>query len=222
MKRGSPARHEPLTIETADDLAEGLAWLAKRDKRLKGVIAAVGALPLRRRPGGLAGLARIVVGQQVSVASANAIWARLESTFPEMTAEALHRARVSRLQKAGLSGAKIRALRAIAAAVRGGLDLDALAHAPPEEAHAALTAIHGIGGWTADIYLMFCLGHLDIFPAGDLALRNAVADAFALEKPLAPAVVAEIAERWSPRRSVAATLFWAYYGTIKARKVVPL
>lgn len=210
------------SIESREDIAVGLAWLAKRDKRLKAVIAVVGALPLRRRPGGLPGLARIVIGQQVSVASANALWERLELAFPEMTADALHRARVSRLQKAGLSGAKIRALRAIAAAVRDGLDLDALAHAPPEEAHAALTAIHGIGGWTADIYLMFCLGHPDIFPVGDLALRNAVADAFALEKPVAPAVVAEIAERWSPWRSVAATLFWAYYGAIKSRKIVPL
>jgi DNA-3-methyladenine glycosylase II len=167
-------------------------------------------------------LVRIVVGQQLSVASANAIWGRLEAGFPAMTAEALHRARVSRLRKAGLSGPKIRTLRAIAAAVRGGLDLDALAHAPPEEAHAALTAVHGIGGWTADIYLMFCLGHPDIFPVGDLALRNAVAEAFGLEKPLAPAVVAEITERWSPWRSVAAALFWAYYGAIKSRKVVPL
>jgi DNA-3-methyladenine glycosylase II len=216
-------QHVPLrTIETADDLAAGLAALAKRDRRLKRVIAAVGALPLRRRPGGLGGLARIVVGQQLSVASANAIWARLELTLPEMTAEALHRARLSRMQKAGLSGAKIKTLRAIAAAVRNGLDLDALAHAPPEEAHATLTAIHGIGGWTADIYLMFCLGHPDIFPVGDLALRNAVADAFGLEKPIAPAAVAAIAEKWSPWRSVAATLFWAYYGTIKARKIVPL
>lgn len=210
------------TIETADDLAAGVAWLAKRDKRLKPVIATAGMLGLRRRPGGLAGLLRIVVGQQLSVASANAIWARIETACPAITADVIHRARVSRLQKAGLSGAKIRTLRAIAAAVRQGLDLDALAHAPPEEAHAALTALHGIGGWTADIYLMFCLGHPDIFPAGDLALRNAVADAFGLAKPLSPATVAEIAEAWSPWRSVAATLFWAYYGATKTRKIVPL
>jgi DNA-3-methyladenine glycosylase II len=210
------------TIESVDDVAAGLAWLARRDRRLKTVITTAGTLPLRRRPGGFPGLARIVVGQQVSVASANAIWTRLESAFPEMTADVLHRARTSRLRKAGLSGPKIRTLRAITAAVRDGLDLDALAHAPAEEAHAALTAVHGIGGWTADIYLMFCIGHPDIFPAGDLALRNAIADAFALEKPLAPAVVAEIAAAWSPWRSVAATLFWAYVGALKSRKIIPL
>jgi DNA-3-methyladenine glycosylase II len=222
MAGGRASKAKVRTLETADDLAAGLTFLVQRDKRLKPVIAAAGALPLRRREGGLPGLLRIVVGQQLSVASADAIWGRLERSFPEMTAHALHRARVTRLQKAGLSGAKIRTLRAIAAAVREGLDLEALAHAPAEEAHAALTAIHGIGGWTADIYLMFCLGHPDIFPAGDLALRNAVADAFGLAKPLSIAAVSEIAEVWSPWRSVAATLFWGYYGAQKKRKVLPL
>jgi DNA-3-methyladenine glycosylase II len=210
------------TIETIDDLAEGLAWLSKRDKRLKGVVVAAGGLPLRRRAGGFPGLLRIVVGQQLSVASANAIWTRLEQALPEMNAEAIRRARVARLRKAGMSGPKISTLRAIARAVRDGLDLDALAHAPAEEAHAALTAIHGIGGWTADIYLMFCLGHADIFPAGDLALRNAVADAFGLAKPVSPAAVAGIAAAWSPWRTVAATLFWSSYGAAKSRKPVPV
>jgi DNA-3-methyladenine glycosylase II len=216
--RAAPSR----TIATPDDLAEGLDWLARRDPRLKAVMAVAGVLPLRRRPGGLPGLLRIVIGQQLSVASANAIWSRLELAFPEMTADRIHRARVARLKKAGLSGAKIRTLRAIAAAVREGLDLDDLAHAPPEVAHATLTAIHGIGGWTADIYLMFCLGHPDVFPAGDLALRNAVGQAFDLELPVAPGTIAEIAAAWSPWRTVAATLFWAYYAAIKARKAVPV
>jgi DNA-3-methyladenine glycosylase II len=121
-----------------------------------------------------------------------------------------------------MSGPKIKTLRAVAAAVRDGLDLDALAHAPAEEAHARLTAVHGIGPWTADIYLLFCLGHPDIFPVGDLALRNAVADAFGLLTSISPNTVAEIAEPWSPWRSVAATLFWAYYGARKAKKTVPV
>jgi DNA-3-methyladenine glycosylase II len=186
------------------------------------VIKAAGVLPLRRREPGLPGLLRIVVGQQLSVASANAIWARFEAAFPEMSAEAIHRAREARLRKAGMSGPKIRTLRAIAAAARAGLDLDALAHAPAEEAHARLTAVHGIGPWTADIYLLFCLGHPDIFPVGDLALRNAVADAFGMATSPSPDAVAEIAELWSPWRSVAATLFWAYYGARKAKKVMPI
>ena len=210
------------TIETTDDIAEGLAHLAKADRRLRPVIKTAGVLPLRRREAGFTGLARIIVGQQLSVASANAIWGRLEAAFPALTAETIHKARLPRLRKAGLSGPKIKSLRAIAAAVRDGLDLDALAHAPAEEAHARLTQIHGIGPWTADIYLLFCLGHADIFPVGDLALRNAVADAFGLAKPIAPGEVAAIAEKWSPWRSVAATLFWAYYGARRAKKMVPV
>ncbi|HEY5082629.1 MAG TPA: DNA-3-methyladenine glycosylase 2 family protein [Bauldia sp.] len=220
--RGGSVRSALRTIETIDEVAAGLAYLGKVDRRLKPVIKIAGVLPLRRREPGLTGLLRIVVGQQLSVASANAIWTRFEASFPEMSAEAVHRARETRFRKAGMSGPKIRTLRAVAAAVRDGLDLDALAHAPAEEAHATLTGLHGIGPWTADIYLLFCLGHADIFPVGDLALRNAVAGAFSLPTPLSPADTAEIAAKWSPWRSVAATLFWAYYGAQKKKKMTPV
>ena len=143
-------------------------------------------------------------------------------SFPEITPEAIGRARLPRFRKAGLSAPKIRTLRAVAAACRDGLDLDGLAALPAEDAHARLTAIKGIGPWTSDIYLLFCLGHPDIFPAGDLALRVAVADAFGLEPPVAVADLAAMAERWSPWRSVAATLFWGYYSARKSRKAQPL
>jgi DNA-3-methyladenine glycosylase II len=210
------------TIETAGHVAEGLAHLARADKRLKRVIAMAGQVPLRRREAGFAGLARIIVGQQLSVASANAIWARFAAAFPEMTPESIGRAREPRFRKAGMSLPKIRALRAAAAACRDGLDLAALAGLPAEEAHARLCSVHGIGPWTADIYLLFCLGHPDIFPVGDLALRNAVADAFGLAAPAGPQAIAAIAGNWSPWRSVAAYLFWAYYAARKAQKWAPL
>jgi DNA-3-methyladenine glycosylase II len=210
------------TIESTDDLAKGLGHLVKVDPRLEAVAKAAGVLPLRRRAAGFAGLARIITGQQLSVASADAIWSRFELAFPEMNADAVLKARVPRFRKAGMSAAKIKTLRAIASAVRDGLDLDTLAHMPADEAHARLTAIHGIGPWTADIYLLFCLGHPDVFPVGDLALRVAVSDAFALEAPISPARRAEMAEAWSPWRSVAATLFWAYYANMRKRKAVPV
>jgi DNA-3-methyladenine glycosylase II len=209
------------TIDTTADVAKGLAHLAKVDRRLKPVIRTAGEVGLRRRPPGFPGLARIVVGQQLSVASASAIWNRFEAAFPEMTADAIHRARLPRFQKAGLSAPKIRTLKAIAAACRDGLDLEALAETPAEEAHACLCTVSGIGPWTADIYLLFCLGHPDVFPVGDLALRNAVADAFDLEPPVDPALLAEIAGKWSPWRSVAAFLFWAYYGARRAKVMAP-
>jgi DNA-3-methyladenine glycosylase II len=210
------------TIESTADLEEGLAHLTRRDRRLKAVAKVAGALPLRRRAAGFGGLARIITGQQLSVASADAIWSRFELAFPEMTADAVLRARVPRFRKAGMSAAKIKTLRAIATAVREGLDLDALAHMAAEEAHARLTAIHGIGPWTADIYLLFCLGHPDVFPVGDLALRVAVAEAFGMDAPVAPGPLTEMAEKWSPWRSVAATLFWAYYAARRRKKAVPV
>jgi DNA-3-methyladenine glycosylase II len=132
------------------------------------------------------------------------------------------KARVPRFRKAGMSAAKIKTLRAIAAAVRDGLDLDTLARMPADQAHARLTEIHGVGPWTADIYLLFCLGHADIFPAGDLALRVAVADAFGMDAPVVPAPLAEMAKAWSPWRSVAATLFWAFYAARRKKKAVPV
>jgi DNA-3-methyladenine glycosylase II len=210
------------TIETADDLAEGLAHLIKADRRLKKVARVAGELPLRRTDPGFAGLARIVVGQQLSVASARAIWGRFTEAFPELTPDKVHRAREPRFRKAGMSGPKIRTLRAVAAACRDGLDLDALADMTAEDAHARLVEVHGIGPWTADIYLLFCLGHPDVFPVGDLALRVAVAEAFGVEPPVDPQELTAIAEKWSPWRSVAATLFWAFYGARRQKKAVPV
>jgi len=210
------------TIETLEDVAAGVAFLAEADSRLKPVIQAAGALSLRRRAPGFAGLARVIVGQQLSVASANAIWERFVTVFPEMTPEAIGRAREPRFRKAGMSAPKIRALRAVAAACHDGLDLDALATVPAEVAHARLCAVKGIGPWTADIYLLFCLGHPDIFPVGDLALRVAVADAFALDPPVAAEDLAALAAPWSPWRSIAATLFWGYYSARKKSQKLPL
>ncbi len=210
------------TIDTADDIAEGLAHLIKVDRRLRKVARVAGELPLRRAEPGFAGLARIVVGQQLSVASARAIWGRFSDAFPEMTPDKVHRARDPRFRGAGMSAPKIRTLRAVAAACRNGLDLDTLAHLPAQEAVARLIEVKGIGPWTADIYLLFCLGHADVFPVGDLALRVAVADAFGLASPVDLDELTAIAARWSPWRSVAATLFWAYYGARKQQKMVPV
>jgi DNA-3-methyladenine glycosylase II len=210
------------TIENEADVEEGLTFLAKKDRRLRKVIKVAGKVPLRRRTTGLTGLARIVIGQQLSVASAEAIWGRFSTTFPDTAAHAIVAASDDVLRAAGLSGAKMRTLRAIAAAHLEGLDFEALATAPAEEAHARLTAIKGIGPWTADIYLLFCLGHADIFPVGDLALRNAVADALGREPPMPIDELAGIAAKWSPWRGVAARLFWAYYAARRAKAMVPV
>lgn len=209
-------------LSTEADIAEGLAWLGKRDRRLRPVIATAGAVPLRRRGYGFSGLARIVVGQQVSLASAEAIWRRFEAAHAELEPHSVAASGDEALRAVGLSAAKIRTLRALADACMSGLNVNALAELPAEEARERLMAIKGIGPWTADIYLLFCLGHADVMPSGDLALQASVAAAFSLpERPNARAL-GEIAGRWSPWRGVAACLFWAYYRAIKNRQALPV
>jgi DNA-3-methyladenine glycosylase II len=219
----SKKKHVFRRIDTEADIAVGLVALLAADPRLAEIAAIAGPLPLRRRPGGYAGIASIVVSQQLSTASAAAIWGRLAAAYEPFTPQALIRARADRLARLGLSAPKIRALKEIARAIAGGaLDCDALPEMPADAAHEALCAVHGIGPWTADIYLLFCLGHPDAWPAGDLALQEAARLAFAL--PARPTVkeIAVLAEPWRPWRGVAARLLWAYYRTVKRRDVVPL
>jgi len=210
-------------IDTEQDLQEGLTALLALDHRFGDIRLRAGPPPLRRRPGGFVGLVSIVVSQQLSTASAAAIWGRLSAAFDPFDAGTMRRARTARLQRAGLSAPKIRTLKAVAKAVESGhIDFAALASMSADEAHAALTALHGIGPWTADIYLLFCLGHADAWPAGDLALQEAIRLAFAL--PARPSVkeMIALAEPWRPWRGVAARLLWAYYRAAKGREAAPI
>jgi DNA-3-methyladenine glycosylase II len=210
-------------IHTEAELDAALAALVKLDARFARALELAGRPPLRRRPDGFAGLAAIVVAQQLSTASAGAIWGRLEVALDPFDHAAMLRARSPRLVRAGLSAAKIKTLKAIAKAIeRGELDLPALVNAPADEAHAILTAIHGIGPWTADSYLLFCLGHADAWPAGDLALQEATRLLFALKmRPTAREMV-PLAEPWRPWRAAAARLLWTYYRHVKRRDGAPV
>jgi DNA-3-methyladenine glycosylase II len=209
-------------LETDADLVAALAALSARDPRLHEVVIAAGDVPLRRRPGGFEGLVRIVMAQQLSTASADAIWTRLRAAYEPFDHAALMRARTAKLQRVGLSAAKIKTVKAIARAVADGIiDFDALVAMPADDAHAIMTQVHGIGPWTTDIYLLFCLGHADAWPAGDLALQEAARMALALDaRPTAREMVA-LAEAWRPWRGVAAHLLWAYYRTVKRRDPAP-
>ncbi|MCC7347435.1 MAG: DNA-3-methyladenine glycosylase 2 family protein [Variibacter sp.] len=210
-------------IHTEADLAEALAKLVRADPRLGAVLETAGGVPMRRRPGGIEGLVRIVMGQQLSTASADAIWTRLRAAYEPFHHGALMRARADRLKRLGLSAPKIRTVKAIARAVHEGvLDFDALSAMPADDAHAIMTSVHGIGPWTTDIYLMSCLGHGDAWPAGDLALQEAARLAFGLEaRPSAREMVA-LAEPWRPWRAVAARLLWSYYRVVKRRDPAPV
>ena len=130
---------------------------------------------MRKRPDGFAGLASIVVSQQLSTASARAIWGRLEAAFDpfdHMCGVALANGKACACRPVGAKNPHVEGDRQ-GRSTAADLDLASLADRPADEAHAALTAIHGIGPWTADIYLLFCLGHADAWPAGDLALQEA-------------------------------------------------
>jgi DNA-3-methyladenine glycosylase II len=202
-------------IHTEADLDAALAALGEADPRFAALVAKAGRPPLRRRGDGFTGLAAIIVAQQLSTASANAILGRLTAAFDPLDPAAILRARPARLRRLGLSAAKVRTLKAIARAVlTGELALAALADLPADEAHAALTAVHGIGPWTADIYLLSALGHADAWPAGDLALQEAAKVAFALPtRPTAKEMQA-LAEQWRPWRAVAARVLWSYYRAV--------
>lgn len=206
----------PLVLDEAT-LADAVALLREKDPDCVGaMLEAAGHPPLRRREPGFAGLVWIVVGQQVSTASANAIFARINAAFPKLEPLAVAASTEEQLRACGLSAPKMKTLRAIAAAmIEGRLDLDELAAASAEDAHATLCAVHGIGPWTADIFLLFCLGHPDAWPAGDLALQEAARIALGLRTRPDTKKLEKIGERWRPHRGVAARLLWAYYRVMK-------
>ncbi len=198
-------------IESARDLQTGLDELLRLEPGFAMPARAVGALGLRRDAGGFAALAGIVVSQQVSLAAARTMRARLGAAGL-LDPAALARAEDRTLAGCGLSRAKIRALRALAGA---GLDHAALAALPDAEIRRRLMALPGIGRWSAELYLLQSLGRADVFPAGDLALRVAAGRVFALPaRPSEPALRA-MAAPWSPVRAVAARLLWAYYGRMR-------
>src|SRR5580692_12961244 len=213
----------PCYLHTEADLDIAIAGLIAVDPRWRDALALAGRPPLRRRPDGFAGLASIVVSQQLSTASAKAIWGRLEAALDPLDPQTMRRARTAKLARAGLSAPKIRTLKAIAGAIdRGDLDLAALGALPADEAHRRLTAIHGIGPWTADIYLLFCLGHADAWPAGDLALQEAARLLLTLKKRPTSKEMGPLAEAWRPWRGAAACMLWSYYRVAKQREGAPM
>lgn len=200
-------------LTTPDCMAEGAAWLAAREAGFARALEVCGPPPLRRREAGFAALLSAIVSQQVSTAAARAIWARLEGAG--LTAPpAILAAAEEDLRAAGLSRQKIRYARALAEA---GIDFDALDHAPEEAIVATLTAVPGVGRWTAEIYAMFSLGRADVFAPADLALQEGARMLFALPDRPREGALRRMAAAWSPWRTVAAGMLWAYYAEVKRR-----
>ena len=201
---------------TEQSLIAGLDEAAGRCPAVARALAEVGYPELRRREPGFAALLRAIVGQQLSVASAGAIWARLEDAVRPMTPEALVARDDAVLRALGLSRPKIRYARALAeGCLSGTLALESLHDLPDEEAIAALVAVKGIGRWTAEVYLLFALGRRDVLPAGDLALLTAAQRLFDQSERPEPAGLLDRAEIWRPWRGAVAHLLWRYFSATR-------
>ncbi len=206
-----------MRIHTEADLDTAISALIAQAPIFAEALKVAGTPPLRRRAGGLAGLAQIICGQQISAKAGAAIFARMEAYFPTLDAATLAKASEEDFRACGLSAPKFRTLRAASDAILAGtLDLHALEQAEPEAIHIALTAVKGLGPWSADIYALFCLGHADAFAPGDLALQIGAQELLALPARPSAKELAALADSWRPHRAAAARLLWAYYGARRA------
>ena len=200
-------------IRTQDDLAEGIAYLAGVDPVMRPHLETLAPLPLRLKPEGFGQLLSAIIGQQVSVASAAAIWRKMTEAGLDQP-DAVVAAREDDLRAVGLSRQKVRYAKALAAA---DIDYAALRDMPDAQVIKALTAVTGIGLWTAEIYLKFSLGRADAFAAGDLAIQIAAQALYDLPQRPSEKALRQMAEPWAPWRSVAARLLWSYYHELKQR-----
>ncbi|WP_133364843.1 DNA-3-methyladenine glycosylase family protein [Qipengyuania sediminis] len=197
---------------SAERLREGLDAVAAREPAIAAAIARVGYPTPRQRATGYRTLLRTIVGQQVSVASADAVWRKLEAELgPDMAADALLERDFDALRACGLSRQKQGYARSLCELVTAGtLDLDALPQ-DDEEAIAQLTRIKGIGRWSAEIYLLFAEGRPDIWPAGDLAVQAGLARLFSLAERPDEKTTRALAEAWRPHRGALAIFTWHCY-----------
>lgn len=194
-----------------------MAHLASADKVMAGLIARIGAMSIekrrRGRPKGDAygALLRAIVGQQLSVKAAATIFERVLAIFGGRmpTAEELLDAEDIELREAGLSGRKVEYMKDLAArTLSGELELDRFGELSDDEIVAELTAVRGLGVWTAHMFLIFHLERPDVLPVGDLGIRNGMAAEYGLEGPPTPEEMERIAAPWRPHRTLASLYLW--------------
>jgi DNA-3-methyladenine glycosylase II len=201
-----------LNALTEESFALGLNELAKRDRDFAWIIEKLGNPPRWSREGGFPGLIQIILEQQVSLASAKAIFARLRKTIAPLTPENFLSFDDVQLKALGFSRQKIEYSRALAAEIfKGELDLARLATWDEHSIRSRLKQIKGIGDWTVDIYLLMALQRPNVFPKGDLALAIAAQNLKKLPVRPTPAFLAGMAENWHPWKAIAARLLWHYY-----------
>jgi DNA-3-methyladenine glycosylase II len=216
-----PAADYPC-LETESDLAQAIAALTGQCRILRAVHARTGTPPLRDFTADFAGLARIVTGQQLSAQSAAAIWGRVSGAIKPFRAKSFRALSDDDLKRLGLSTGKVKTIRALAEAVEARvINFNKINRLGDAAIATELTALHGIGPWTAEIYLLFALRRADAFPSGDLALQLAAQRLFALDARPSSAELVSLAERWRPWRGAAARLLWADYALARRPEEKP-
>ena len=205
-----PFPHPPPAMRAALDN------LVVRDPRLAGIEAAAGPLPWRVRPPGFTGLLQAIVAQQISNQAASAIWRRVQAVPGALDPHTVSDVPDAALLAAGLSRPKVEHARALAAAFLDGR-LGGLAELDDTAALAAITAVRGLGPWTAEVYLLFALQRVDVFPAGDIAVAGAAAHLLNLPARPSPVALRALAEAWRPQRALAARLLWHHWRHITGR-----
>lgn len=198
-----------LAAQHQAELDKAIRALSKRHPILKQALQTYGMPKSRRVPTGFATLARIIVDQQISTKAAASIWRKLQSNVDRVSAVNIAAARGSQLKSAGLSASKVKTLRGLADAIENRVfTFQSLHRRSDDEVKATLTALWGIGDWTADIYLMFGMGRPDVWPSGDLALRTGWQRITESTTRVDAEALTLEAEAWRPHRSAAAILLW--------------
>lgn len=194
------------------DLTAALTHLSQKDKKLAAAFEKYGTPPLRKRIGGFAGMAQILVSQQVSTAAAATIFNRFEEAMGALLPENLLALDEATLSGVGISRPKQRYLRILAEnVVSGDLDFKKLDRADNQTIYDTLVSMTGIGPWSAECYLLFVLRRADMFPAGDLALQHGVRIMYGMDDKPSAEALADFAQRWQPYRGAAARLLWSFY-----------
>ena len=202
--------HEgPVYLHDLPEIGKGLRHLARNHPVLKAAHKRIGTLPWRLQPEGFEGLAYTILGQQVSVAAAAHMIARLRATLPEITPRRFMKLDDGKLREIGLSHSKIRYCRELAERIISKKFIPAdIARMDDTEAFKALTELKGVGPWTAEIYLMFSLGRADVWPAGDIAIQAGLQRLHGLQTRPDTRKTREMGEIWAPHRTAASLIVW--------------
>jgi DNA-3-methyladenine glycosylase II len=209
-----------MNVHDAAEMEAAVKALSKKCKAIRRAHKEIGVPPWRVRPPGYAELARIIAYQQLSTKAAGTIWGRVEVLLGKVTPKAVLAADEMELRACGMSRPKISHIRSIATAVEdGSLNFRRLARKSDDAAREELTAVSGIGPWTADVYLMFAMGRHDVFPHADIGLSESYKMLMQDEERASVKDFLQIGERWRPYRGVAAVMLWSYINHVRERQV---